>query len=85
MAFTYSDWDQQATAAARLARLRLYIQELSDRLTAEIAADGKSKATAVFERRIAALESKRDELEQRAGRSGSRVSRVRLLPAEDGC
>lgn len=45
MAWTYSDWRSQATAAARRSRLALHLQELEDAIATRslsIGADGKS-------------------------------------------
>lgn len=45
MAWTYSNWRSLTTTAARAARLALYIQEVEDKITADIAADGKSRGS----------------------------------------
>ena len=42
MAYTYTDYESQNTAAARLARARLFHKELTDKLGADVDSDGTS-------------------------------------------
>lgn len=90
--WTYSDWRSQATAALRLSRLNLHLQELTDAVGREISGDGKSKSENNIARMIEILEKERDTLQTRVDRTGTGVvSQVRIrrpLGGEcdpDGC
>lgn len=54
MAWTYSDWIT-LTGSSRLTRLRLYIQELSDALTAATTSNGESYNPQLLQSEIARL------------------------------
>lgn len=53
--WTYSDYITYTDATAMYARRALHIQEVSDKLTAELASDSYSKSTQVLERYLANL------------------------------
>ena len=69
-AWTYSNWITIPDLSARLVRLRLHIQEFSDALTAEIAADGKSKSTQAYQQHLELLMKEAKSLEERLPNSG---------------
>lgn len=73
MAWTYSDWVTQTTAASKLTRLRLHIQEVSDRITESMSADGVSHNAADIRQYLDSL--KRDEREMGAAGVGSSMVR----------
>lgn len=67
MAWTYSDWRQQATDADKLTRLRLHLQEVTDAITAEVAGGGMSKSTNSYRSLLDYLQGEERILEARAG------------------
>lgn len=58
MAWTYSDWRTYADSnpAAKLARLRLHIQEISDAITADVSKAGASRGSNPLVTTLAMLE-----------------------------
>lgn len=71
MAWTYSDWASQATAAAQLARLNLHIGELTDSVGREVDADGKRVSSQAVQALLDRMLSERARLEARAGSAAS--------------
>lgn len=82
MAWTYSDWDSATYpdgSAARLARLALFMQELRNAVSLEVAGDGKSKSANNITQLLLALEKEKKALETRvARRAGAGTSLIRL-------
>lgn len=74
MAWTYSNWRSQATAADQLASLKLHIQEVADKLSAEVGAHGYSKSTNVLNDYLKRLEDRADTLSAAAGTVNGGVS-----------
>lgn len=62
MSWTYSNWRSQTTPAAQLAQLKLHIQEVTDAISADISADGKSRSSGSLTTLLAALEKRFDQL-----------------------
>lgn len=56
MAWTYSDWRSESSDSARLTRLRLYLQELEDFLTADSTSSHGGVNFANIQARIKSLE-----------------------------
>lgn len=65
MAWTYSDWRSESTDSARLTRLRLYLQELEDFLTADSSSTHGGVNFGNIQARIKALEEQERELAKR--------------------
>jgi len=82
MAWTYSNWITQSTAAAQLASLRLHVQEVSDKAaSADVAADGKSASYGNLTQYLQSLLSHVNRLENVTGTgavNGMQVSQTRL-------
>lgn len=70
MAWTYSDWDQQTTPAARLSRLSLHIKEVTDKIAANVSADGKSRDSSSLNQLLTTLNKRYDQLLSAAGTAG---------------
>lgn len=66
MAWIYSDYIS-STGSARLTRLRLHIQEVSDQLTAATTSNGESYNPQVLESYLAKLETKEQRLASELG------------------
>lgn len=81
MAWTYSDWNQQATVSAQLTRLNLHISEVAEDNAGkpDVASDGKSIAYGSSNQYLSQLYAERDKLIRRnvsrGGRSLGRVKR----------
>lgn len=67
MAWTYSAWTQQPTAAARLSMLRQHITEVSDKITQEISSDGHSRSSSTLQAYLDGLFQHERRLEARTG------------------
>lgn len=67
MAWTYSAWPQQSTAAARLAMLRQHITEVTDKLTQEVSSDGHSRSSSTLQAHLDRLYDQEDKLAAAAG------------------
>lgn len=67
MAYTYSDWVTLTDASARYTRLCLFIQEIEDLETADIAADGKSRGSSPLSAKLERLYAEKARLEQALG------------------
>lgn len=80
MSWTYSDYvTYDRTSATRLTRLRLHIQEVSEKIDTEVSADGKSEQLFSLRLYLDRLLNEEKDLEQRAGRCvNGGVSRIRL-------
>lgn len=82
-AWTYSDWITYATGnATRLSRLRLHIQEVSDRIsTGSFAMEGKSHDYGLLQDYLAELTRKETaEAAVSDGAAGTRSSFTRGMP-----
>lgn len=78
MAWTYSDYITLGPTSAGLTRLRLHIQEVTDKISLEIAADGKSKSSHALQQYLDGLLKKEAQIEKRTGLASARVSQIRL-------
>ena len=80
MAWTYSDWvTLDNVGNARLARLRLHIQEVSDRITEELSSSGRSISSASLTQYLKDLKSEENQF----GSNGPRANgRSRVLRAD---
>lgn len=79
MSYTYSDWVTLTDTVAREARLRLYIQEIEDRETADVSATGRSRSSGPLSAKLDRLYAKLAELEEINGSTrGNIVSRADL-------
>lgn len=79
MAWTYSDWDQQSTTVARLTRLRLHIQEVADKIQADVSAHGYSRQSSPNNQLYESLVAQKAVLEKRldgAGNGGMSYARL---------
>lgn len=76
MAWTYSDWVTQTTSATRLSRLRLHIQEVSDKLQGRASGDGISYDPGQLRQYIKDL--REDERTLAGASNGKRVVRPRV-------
>lgn len=78
MAWTYSDYVTMS-GRARLARLQLHIQEVSDKITENYSIQGRSKQVDPLQKYLENLMSQEDQL----GGAGPRAeSRSRVLRAD---
>lgn len=80
MAWVYGDWRSQGTSAARLARLRLHLQEVGDALLSRatsVTADGKSMTREQLQTYYDRLDEREQSLAA-AGSAGGGRSYVRL-------
>ena len=68
MAWTYSDYRQQGTLNAQIARLDLHIQEVTDAITADVSSDGKSMSSGNL---VTLRDSLTKERERMAGMPGA--------------
>lgn len=62
MAWLYSDYITLSDPAAALARLNSHIQEVSDKITADVSADGKSRSSQTLKDYLDMLLKRRDSL-----------------------
>ena len=67
MTWTYSDYMSQSTPAARLTRARLFHQELTDAITADVQGGGKSRMNSPLTTMLSMVESNIAKLEAQAG------------------
>lgn len=79
MSYTYSDWISQSTPAAQLTRLRLYITELSNKLTNELSGDGFSKSANAIQAELRDLRAEEKILTKRVGRTSQGVVQVKFV------
>lgn len=85
MAWTYSDWRSQTTSAAKLSRLRLHMQEITDAIhtrTVQVGADGKSLSRETLMGLLTSLEGQEKSLAAAAATGGGRAY-VRLSRANN--
>ncbi len=75
MAWTYSDWDGEATTAAKLAKLILHIQEVTDAIDRKMMSDG----TAVDPAPLVELRKDLRIDRNRLAGGGSRLTRGRII------
>lgn len=79
MSYTYSDYITIADTVARETRLRLYIQEIEDRETADTAASGRSRSSSPLTAKLDRLYRELEKLEAINGTTrGPMVSRADL-------
>ena len=71
MAWTYSNWATQSTVALRLAVLNQHIQEVSDAISNERAAEGFSEGSSSLQQMLDVLMKERIRLEGMPGAAGS--------------
>ena len=71
MSWTYSDWPTKSTSALQLTQLNLHIQEVSDKISNERAADGYSQGSSGLATYLQNLMTQRDKLLQTPGVSGT--------------
>lgn len=64
MAWTYSDWRSQSTTAAKITRLKLHIQEITDAFGPNVSGSDMSVDRSELRQMAADLEQKLDELER---------------------
>jgi hypothetical protein len=69
MAYTYADWDTQATLALKLSRLRLHMQEVAQLIGQELGADGKNRGSFAVRQYYELLMREKQELEKRVERT----------------
>ena len=74
MAWTHSGYRSEATDFARLTKARLFAQEVSDAITADVAADGKSRANSPLNSLLNTVEAYIDKLESSVGRGAPAIS-----------
>ena len=75
--YAYSDWITLSDPAARLARLQLHIQEVTDKMDNERGSDGQNEGSSSLGQYLDRLLQKEESLGAAVNR-GSPVSRVRL-------
>lgn len=79
MSYTYSDYVTLTDPVAREARLRLYIQEIEGKETADLSASGRSRSSSPLTAKLERLYRQLAELEAQNGSArGSIVSRSDL-------
>ena len=81
MAYTYSDWRTYSDSdpAAKLARLRLHIVEVSDLITADVTKGGSSRSVASLSTYLATLEKSESKYAAlTAQKNGSRAYAVNM-------
>jgi hypothetical protein len=70
MAWTYSDWVTYADGSAKLARLRLHVQEVSDKLSnPDYSTEGLSVSRSQLPGYLSTIKSDLASLESRVGAS----------------
>lgn len=63
MAWTYDDYITETDLSAKRTRLALHIREVSAKITADIAADGKSRSSVVLKDYLDGLKTELKELD----------------------
>lgn len=76
--WTYHDWEEQATDALRLQRLRQHMTEVRGRISADVSKDGASRSSGNLTAYLQGLTAERDRLERATGARGGRVYLPRL-------
>ena len=85
MAWTYSNWKTLAEVTlaevnAKLERLRLHMQEVSEKVQPDVSADGRSRSTGQVQAYLDSLDTHEMRLQNKATRlGGGRVSTVRFI------
>lgn len=69
--YTYHDWQQQTDPAARLARLRLHLAEVSAAITAAVSANGSSRSASDLRQYWQDLTAQEEKLVAQHGLDGS--------------
>lgn len=75
--WTYSNWEDEATDAARLAMLRKHIGEVSGRIAADVSHSGGSRSSGTLVQYLDGLRNERARLEAIVGRGPARPLRIR--------
>lgn len=73
MAWTYNNYEEQASDSARLSVLRQHITEVSQAIQADVSSDGHSRSAGTLQDYLSTLHERRKELERLTG-SGNRGS-----------
>lgn len=73
MAWTYADYESQATNTLRLTRLRLHIDEVEAAISADVSGAEFSRSAATLERKLDRLHRRRDELERKTSRAATGI------------
>jgi hypothetical protein len=76
MSWTYEDYITM-DGSARLTQLRLHIQEVSNKLTQETSADGKSRSSSTLQAYLKTLKDEELSLTGRVNRTAGGISLVR--------
>lgn len=69
--YTYSDWTTITDKAARLVRLGLHMQEVAERISAEVSGDGRSRSTSSLQQYYDGLLKAYDKLQAQVEASGT--------------
>lgn len=77
MAYTYGDYESQSTDALRLARLRLHIAEVTQKISAATSGDGMSRDPSSLVTYMEQLQTRRRELESVTGNYGG-ISQIKF-------
>lgn len=72
MAWTYADFEQQTTDAAKLSRLNLHIAEVRNKYGGKQSASGGGMSLSIDTGYLSGLEARRSELESRVRRFSGR-------------
>lgn len=80
--FTYSDYESQASDAARLERLRLHISEVEDMMDADTSGADMSVSRASLEAKLRRLQERRAELERKVARASMTGVTVARTPRQ---
>jgi len=83
MAWTYSNWSTQPTLDLKISTLDSHLAEISDQITATVAAGGSSRDAATLQQQFNKLLDERNRLAKLPGNtavggSGKRVRAVRI-------
>jgi hypothetical protein len=84
LAWTYSDWITQTTDSTRLTRLRLHIQEVSDKITQEVSSGGNSRSSSALQAYLADIRKEEKSLAAAVSGASGGVSRARFVRARGG-
>ena len=80
MAWTYADYESASTTpAGKLSRLLLHITEVTQALSAQVSADGKSRDPSLLNDHLTRLNARRMELEEQVStRANGNFGRFRM-------
>lgn len=81
MAWTYSDYVTYDYGATRLSRFRSHIQEVSDKISAEMSAGGRSRSTNALQSYLNSLLAREEqEVSSNKAAAGTRTVFTRARP-----